>query len=101
MELGRRERADERQAFRKRAAGVEVAGESNRRPGVDQGTRGRHRTVEEERARRKQDAGDVTGCEGCDPVCPGRLEMVDGTRAELNRDRDRARLRELVAVQAE
>ena len=35
------------------------------------------------------------------PVRPRRLEVVDRPRAELDREPDRARLRELVAVQAQ
>ena len=36
-----------------------------------------------------------------DAVVAGRLEVVDRARAELDRERDRALLRELVAVEAE
>ena len=35
------------------------------------------------------------------PPSPRRLEVVDGPRAQLDRERDRTRLRELVAVQAQ
>ena len=68
---------------------------------VDERSSGRHGPVQEERARREQHADDVTGGERRDPLGPGRLEVVDRARAELDREGDRPRLRELVAVQAE
>ena len=61
--------------------------------------RRRHRTAEEKRARRQQHAGDIAPCERADAGGARRLEVVDRARAELERERDRAALRELVAVQ--
>ena len=57
--------------------------------------------VEEERARRQQDADDVARRELPDPVVPGHLEVIDGTGAELDRQRDRPLLGELIAVKPE
>ena len=62
---------------------------------------GRHRPSEEERARREQHAGDVARGECCDAVVAGRLQVVDRARAELDRERDRSLLGELVAVEPE
>ena len=60
---------------------------------------GRHRPREEECARGQQHTRDVARRQRGDAFRAGRLEMVDRTRAELDRKRDRTRLRELVAVE--
>src|SRR5206468_2342039 len=44
---------------------------------------------------------DVALCERTHAVLPRRLEVVDGACAELDRERDRTLLRELVAVEAQ
>src|SRR5207248_10195230 len=61
----------------------------------------RHRTAEEEGARREQHGDDVASRKSADSLVPGRLQMVDGARRELDRERDGAGLRELVAVEPE
>ena len=98
-ELRARERADERQALAERAARVEVRGQRDRAACVDERAAGRHRAAEEERARRQEDAHDVALRERSHAVRARRLEMVDRPGSELDRERDRSRLRELVAVQ--
>src|SRR5690349_16838472 len=90
LQLGRRERADERQALAERAPGVEVRRERDCGAGVDESPRRRLRAVEEERARRQEDADDVARAEGGDAGRARRLEMVDGARAELDREGDRS-----------
>src|SRR5438270_14044233 len=62
--------------------------------------RRRHGTTEEECAGRQENRDDIGGGERIDPFRTRRLEMVDGPRAELDRQRDRAELGELVAVEA-
>ena len=88
------------QALAERAARVEVRRERDGRAGVDERARGRHRPVQEERARREEHSHDVARREHRDAGGPRRLEVIDGSRSELGRERDRAGLRELVAVQA-
>src|SRR5207249_4483809 len=100
-ELRARQRADERQALAERAAGVEVGRERNGCARVGELTGWWHRTAEEERARGQEHADDVALRERTHPVGTGRLEMVDRSRPELDRERYRARLRELVAVEAQ
>ncbi len=99
--LRRRERADEREALAERAARVEVGRERDSSARVDERACGRHRAVQEERARREEDTGDVARGERDDSCRSGRLEVIHRARAELDRERDRTRLGELVAVQAE
>ena len=89
----------ERQALAERAARVEVGGERDGGAGVDEGAPRRHRPAEEERARREQDADDVARRERPHAVRSRRLEVVDRPRAELDRERDRTLLGELVAVE--
>ena len=101
LELGRRECADERQALAERAPRIEVRRQGDGRTGVDELARGRHRPPEHEGASREADADDAASRERGDPVHPRRFEVVDGARAELDRQRDRAGLRELVAVEAQ
>ena len=60
--------------------------------------RARHRPAEEERACGQQDADDVARASAPRRLARG-LEVVDRARAELDRERDRAGLRELVAMQ--
>ena len=60
---------------------------------------GRHRPVEEERARGEQDAHDLARRQAPHAVVARRLEMIDRARAELDRERDRPALGELIAVQ--
>ena len=100
-ELGAREGADERQAFAKGASRVEVRGKRDCGARVDELARGRHRTPEKQRARRQQHADDVAVRERCDSRLARRLEVVDRACAELDRQRDRTSLRELVAVEAQ
>jgi len=57
--------------------------------------------AEEKGAGRKQDTCDVAGGELRHAGRPGGLEVVDRSRAELDREPDRARFRELVAVQTQ
>ena len=99
LELGAGERADERQAGREGAARVEVCRERDRSAGGHEVARPRLRAVEEERAGRQQHADHGAGRECGDPVVSRRLEVVDRARAELDGERDRAPLGELVAVQ--
>ncbi len=101
LHLRGRERADEREALAERAARVEVRRERNGGARVDQRTGRRHRPVQEERARREQDAGYVARRERGRSCLTRHLEVVDGTRAELDRERDGAGLRELVTVEAQ
>src|SRR5207248_5639017 len=91
----------ERKALAERAAGVEVGRERDHGSGVDERAGGRHRPAEEERTRREEHRGDVARRKHPDALGPGGLEMVDGARAELDRERYRTELRELVAVEAE
>ena len=81
--------------------GVEVRRERDRGARVDERAAGRHRPVQEERARRAGARRRRRSRRARDAVRPGRLEVVDRPRAELDRERDRARLRELVAVESE
>ena len=46
-----------------------------------------HRSPEEERARRQEHARDVARGERSDAVRPGRFEVIDRARAELDRER--------------
>ncbi len=101
VELGAGERADERQARRERAARVEVRRERDRGAGVGERPARRHRPIEEERARRQEHAHDVARGERPDSGSTRRLEVVDRARPQLDRERDRAALRELVAVEAQ
>jgi hypothetical protein len=100
-ELGRSERQHEREALAERAARVEVGGERDRGTGVDERPGRRHRPCQEERAAGEQHAGDVAGGERGDSIRTCRLEVVDRARAELDRERDRPRFGELIAVQAQ
>ena len=100
MKLGDRQRRNDREALAERAAGVEVGRHRNRGPRVDERPRRRHRPVEKERARRQKNADDIARGEHSDAGVPGRLEMIDGPGAELDRQRDRTLLGELIAVQA-
>ena len=100
MELSRRERADERQALAKGAAGVEVGRERDSRAGVDERPCWRHRPREEERARGEHHADHVARGERAHAVWTSCLEVIDRPRSELDRDLDRPLLRELVPVQA-
>ena len=59
-------------------------------PAATRSRAGGLRAVEEERAGRQQHADDVARRELGDPVRARRLEMVDGARAELDGERDRA-----------
>ena len=94
------EREDEREAVAERAAGVEVRREGDRarprrraRAPEASGGRGRARSRAGARRSRRSRRAAAT------PVRAGRLEVVDRARAELDRERDRTRLRELVAVE--
>src|SRR5438067_1475020 len=101
VKLRRGERADERQALAKGTARIEVRSEGNRRTRIDESARGRHRPVEEEGARGEKHADDVARRQRAYAFLPCRLEVVDGTRAELDRERNRSLLGELVAVPPE
>src|SRR5205085_3356080 len=101
LELGRGERADEREALAEGAARVEVRRERDGRAGLDKRAGGRHRPAEEERARREEHAGDVARRERAHAVLAGRLEVVDRARAEVDGELDGSLLGELIAVQAE
>src|SRR4029079_3246439 len=98
LELRRCQRADERKALAEGAAGVEVRRERDRRTGVDERATTWHGAAEEERARRQQDTSDLALGARRSALLPGCLEVVDGARPQLDRERDRARLRELVSV---
>jgi hypothetical protein len=100
-ELGAREGADERKALAESASRVEVCGERDCGSRVDELARGRHRAPEEERARRQQNADDVTACKRCDARVAGRLEVVDRACAQLDGEGHGAGLRELVAVETQ
>ena len=100
-ELGACERADDREALAECAPGVEVGGERDGRSGVDERARRRHRPREGERGDGQEDGDDVAGGEKRDAVAPGRLEVVDRPRTELDRERYRAHLGQLVPVDAQ
>ena len=100
-QLRRGERAAERQALAEGAARIEVGRERHRCARVDEGARRRHRPVEEERARRQHDPDDGARGERAHAVVSRGLEVVDRARAELDRERDRPLLGELVAVEAQ
>ena len=99
MELRRRERADERQALTEGTARVEVGGERDRGPGIDERSRGRHRPVEEECARGQEHPDHLARRERSDPLPASCLQMVDRAGCELDGEWNRAGLRELVAVE--
>ena len=90
---------DEREALAERAAGVEVRRERDRSARVDERAGRRHRTRKEERAGGQQHTSHVALGQRGDTLWPGRLEVVDRTRAELDRERNRTRLRELVTME--
>ena len=98
-ELRTGERADERQALAERAPWVEVRGERDGSARFHERAGGRHRATEEERARGQQHAHHVARRQCVNAVASGCLQVVDRPRAELDRERDRTRFRELVAVQ--
>ena len=83
-----------------RTARIEVGGERDRAAGIDELSGARHRTPQHERSHREKHADDVARRELLDPFVARRLEVVDGASAELDRERDRALLGELVTVQA-
>ena len=90
----------DRKALAERAAGVEVGRERDRRAGVDERAAGRHRAAQDRARRPEQHA--VTSLGRAPRRLRARsLEVVDGARAELDRQRDRADLGELVAVEAQ
>ena len=101
LELRRRQRAHERQAFAECAARIEVGRERDHRAGFDERPRRRHRPGEEERARREQHRRDIACSQRSDSLGARRLEVVDRPRAELDRERDGALLGELVGMQTE
>jgi hypothetical protein len=101
VEQRARQGADDREALAKRAPGIEVRRQGDRRARVDHRPRLRHRTVEEERARREHDADHVARGKGGDARLARRFEMVDRPRADFDRERYGAELCELVAVQAQ
>ena len=101
LELRRRQRAADRQALAECAARVEVGREGDRGARVDEGAPRRHRPTEEERARRQEHSDDVARRKCAHTAVARRLEVVDGARAQLDCERDRALFGELVAVQAE
>ena len=101
VELRAGERCNQRQAGRERAARVEVRRERDRRARIDERTGGRHRAIEEQRARRQQHGRHVARAERARTVCAGRLEMIEAASTELDGEGDRAALGELVAVQAQ
>ena len=82
-----------------RASGIEIGRERHDRPAVDQRPGGRLRAAQVERRHREQHGADIACGERGDAGRTGCLEVVDRPRAELDRERDRARLGELVAVQ--
>ena len=100
LQLGGGQRADERQAFAEGAARVEIRCERNRGTRVDEGTGGRHRPPEEERARGQEHGGHPGRRQRRYAFGTRGLEVVDRARLELHGELDGALFRELVAVDA-
>ena len=81
--------------------GIEVGREREQAAGVDERARRRQRAPERQRGGRQRHADDVGGGQLGDALGPGRLEMVERARPELDREIERTDLGELVAVQAQ
>ena len=99
VQLRAGEREDEGKAVAERTARVEVGRERDQAAGVRERPGRWHRSREEERARRQQHARDVARGETSNAGRPRRFEVIDRSRAKLDRELDRAGLGELVAVQ--
>src|SRR5207248_4593368 len=67
----------------------------------DERTRRWHRAAEEEGAHRQEDADDRARREHPDAGVARRLKVIDGAGAELDRERNRSLLGELVPVEAQ
>ena len=101
LQLGGGERADEWEALAEGAAGVEVGREGDGGARVHQPPPRRHPPSQEECARGKQYRGDAATGECSNALVTGCLQVVDRARAELDRERHRSLLGELVAVETE
>src|SRR5215210_8948596 len=100
-EAGARQVHHERQRLAEGASGVEVGGERQDRPLVGKEAGRRNGQVEKEPASGEKHGRDVALCEKADAPFSGGLEVIHAAGAELDRQRDRTPLGELVGVQAE